>query len=76
MAESLYAWEMSAQQWRADPYYVASGAPVERVTVVASTREEAFAELWRVLGPARRHRVWKGWVLGAKDVRITEPTSQ
>lgn len=70
MSETLYAWDMKAQQWRDDPYYVASSAPMERVTVVAATRKQAFAELWRVLGPASSHRHWKGWVMGCKDARL------
>lgn len=70
MSDALYAWEMKAQQWRDDPYYVASSAPMQKVTVVAPTRPAAFEELWRVLGPAASGRHWKGWVLSAKDIRI------
>ena len=72
VSETLYAWDMKAQQWRDDPYYVASSAPIEKVTVVAATRAEAFKELWRVLGPASSHRRWKGWVLGCKDARLIQ----
>ena len=50
----------------------ASSAPIEKVTVVAATRAEAFKELWRVLGPASSHRHWKGWVLGCKDARLVQ----
>lgn len=69
-----YAFTLTAQQWRDDPYYVASSAPVHKVTVVASTKQEAFNEAERVLGAPSSHRYWRYWVKEMKDVRLIPPT--
>lgn len=67
---SEYAFKMDAQQWRDDPYYVASSAPVQKLTVVASTKADAVTEALRVLGTPERYRHWKIWVRDATDVRL------
>jgi hypothetical protein len=65
-----YAFTLRAQQWRDDPYYVASSAPMHTLTVVASTKQEAFNEAERVLGAPDRYRYWRYWVTETKDVRL------
>ena len=70
-----YAFEVTAQQWRTDPYYVASSAPVHKVEVVASTEDEARAEAKRVLGPPADHRYWRTWIKRGRDVRLIEHTN-
>ena len=67
---SDYAFSLTAQQWRTDPYYVGSSAPVHRLTVVAATKQEAINEGARVLGEASAHRYWRFWVKSMKDVRL------
>jgi hypothetical protein len=68
-----YVFKLTAQQWRDDPYYVASSAPVHSVEVVASTKQEAIDEAARMLGPAASHRYWRFWVKSSRDIRIPEP---
>lgn len=68
MAE--YAFEVTAQQWREDPYYVASGAPVHKIEVIASTEEEARAEAKRDLGPAQTYWYWRTWIKRGRDIRL------
>jgi hypothetical protein len=67
---SEYAFKMDAQQWRDDPYYVASSEPVQKLTVVASTKADAVTEALRVLGRPADYRVWKVWVRDAIDIRL------
>lgn len=69
-----YQWKIAAQQWRDDPYYVASSAPIQKVTVVAPTKQEAINEAARILGPAADHRHWRYWVGEATDIRLLTPT--
>lgn len=70
MAE--YAFEVKAQQWRDDPYYVASSAPVHKLTVVAETIAGARTEARNLLGPPSSHRVWKLWVGQGRDLRLVQ----
>ena len=67
-----YAWKMTAQAWRDDPYYVGSSAPLNPIEVVAPTRQEAMNEAARVLGPLRRGWVWRFFDIKGRDVRLTE----
>ncbi len=67
-----YAFKLTAQQWPDDPYFVASSAPVKKITVVAATQAEAFTEAVRVLGPSDSDRYWRFWVDSVVDVRLPE----
>lgn len=67
-----YAFKLTAQQWRDDPYYVGSSAPVKQITVVAATQAEAFTEAVRVLGPSADHWYWRFWVESVVDARLPE----
>jgi hypothetical protein len=65
-----YAFEITAQQWSRDSYYVSSSRPVIRVTVVASTQADAVTEAKRMLGDPERSRYWRIGVGKAIDVRL------
>lgn len=67
-----YSFEVTAQQWRDDPYYVASGYPLERVTVVASDKTGAMEAAKVVLGDADRGRHWRFWFGKVIDVRLVK----
>jgi hypothetical protein len=69
-AEKEYAFTCKAQQWRADPYYVASSSTVHKITVVASTKAGAIEEAKRILGEPDSGRYWRVFVLEAVDVRV------
>ncbi|PRB01776.1 hypothetical protein [Microbacterium sp. MYb64] len=68
MAE--YAYDMIAQPWRKDPYYVASGQRKERVEVVASNDAEAFTETRKLLPTINDAYYWRLWVNKRTDLRI------
>lgn len=70
MAE--FAFKIRAQQWRTDPYYVGSSAPVYPVEVVAETKQEAINEAARMLGDPARDRYWRFWVDSVKDARLKQ----
>lgn len=76
MSEALYAWDMRAQSWRDDPYYVSSSAPIYPVEVVASTKQEAIQEAARVLGSAGDHRHWRFSQIKGRDVRLVNKEKQ
>ncbi len=65
-----YSFDVTAQQWRQDPYYVASSAPIQKITVIASTKQGAVEEARRVLGTPDAHRYWRVWIGAARDVRL------
>lgn len=67
-----YVFEITAQAWRTDSYYVGSSQPVHHIKVVASTEGEAQIEATRVLGELDRSWYWRFWVESAKDVRLVK----
>ena len=73
---SDYAFEMTAQQWNNDSYYVSSSKPLYQLTVVASTKSEAVTEVKRLVGKPDRDHYWSIRVLSAKDVRLIRAEPQ
>ena len=67
---SSYVFEIKAQQWDRDSYYVASNYPIHRLMVVATTKEEALIETDRVLGYPADGRYWRHWIVSVKDIRL------
>lgn len=65
-----YVYEMGAQPWRRDPYYVASSQKKELLSLVARNDDEAFVEARNLLRPIDSAWYWKIWVISRTDLRI------
>lgn len=66
-----YAFQLEAQQWRTDPYYVASGRPIKHLTVVATSEDLAIEEAKKVLGEPERGYYWRFVTRDIKDARLS-----
>jgi hypothetical protein len=68
-----YVFKVVSLQWNDDSYYVAPRSGTRRETeVVATTWQEAKAEVERVLGPAMRYYHWRHTMLSSKDIRLAQ----
>jgi predicted RNase H-like HicB family nuclease len=65
-----YQFNLTAQAWRRDSYYVASSQPIRELQIVASTEDEARTEAHRVLGEIDSSWYWRIRVQSMKDVRL------
>lgn len=65
----MFEFEMIYTDRDNDPYYYTNWDRGSKATVLGETREQAFQNLWAMLGPApSRHRHWVARVLSAKQV--------
>ena len=67
---SDYEFDLKAQQWSKDTYYVGSSATTYPMTVIASTKQEATDKATAVLGTPEYDYYWRFWVLNIREVQL------
>lgn len=68
MTAPVFEFEMRYTHRDEDPYYHTNWEKGGKTTVLAANREEAFTNLWAMLGKAPSHRYWIGKVLSSKQI--------
>ena len=67
---SDYEFDLKAQQWSKDRYYVGSSDRNYPMTVIASVKQEAIDKAVAVLGAPDYDRYWRFWVLNIREVKL------
>jgi hypothetical protein len=67
-----YVFKFKAQAWRTDSYYVSSSEPVQEITAIGSTKQEAINEADRALGKLNSSFYWRFWLVSSTDIRLLQ----
>ena len=70
---SDYEFDLKAQQWSTDNYYVASSSRIYPMTVISTTKQEAIDKAEGVLGTPSSGHYWRFWTLNIREIRTTAP---